>query len=377
MKTAFFLWVIFFGFFNSPRTWAWSQHHLITRAALSQVQGISEMQVTATELLPLLKKMEFPSLRSFNEAIQIHKYYVFDFKLNEEPGDKVSALDILSHYSDEPDWGMDRELFEPDQYPDLWKKEFSMMGGKKGKTSQAFRHMYFPEFNLLYPLATFKLPKLFSSMGEAPVRAAILLDFARKARVAGDLYWALRFTANALHFLEDLAQPFHTSQVPAKVFMVMPLFGPKDEEGSLGYVKEVTNIVAYYHFAYEEFLGRLMMEGNSDFQGFLKNGNKSRSVGPLTYEKGDISGLCQAMAKLSALESSSAARASLGFFPKITGSYSKLNPGDRVSQPEWWDEVAQRSQTEVTEKARYFSTVKSVFEPLGDAIRAVVHAEVL
>src|SRR5690606_33329951 len=139
--------------------YAWVQHTLITEAVLVSQPELENEKVLVTSFVQLLKDLSYPSALKFNTSIQIHKGYQFEMELNEVPGTEVSLTETLAHYSDEPDWGMDIELFAEDQYPELWRDEYTMMGGRnKGTPSQAFRHMYWPEYNFKHPMQSFKLP---------------------------------------------------------------------------------------------------------------------------------------------------------------------------------------------------------------------------
>ena len=237
---------------------AWDQHTLITRASLSTLPALAEETVPYISFEKFISDFGYASPRKFNEAIQIRKEYEFLPHLGEDDGSAVSLLDVLAEYSDEPDWGMDREIFG--QYPELWREEYSRMGGKVGTPSQAFRHMYWQEFSWRMPLRTLKSPILFSPMGLAPERATLFIVLSRQARLAGHPYWAARFVANALHYLEDLAQPFHASQTPTKRFLWMPLFDRDRGSGFENYVLQVQNIIAYYHYSFENYIGHEMRE---------------------------------------------------------------------------------------------------------------------
>src|SRR3954469_10047440 len=154
-----FLLVVLAAQLAASSAHAWSDHHRITRQALLGLPEIAGRQVVVTpfqavldKLPELLWELGYPAGGSFNEAIKIRRDYVFKCMAGEKAGEPISAIDVLATYSDEPDWQMDTELFESDEYPELWRPEYTMMGGRKGTPSQAFRHMYWDAITPRYLL---------------------------------------------------------------------------------------------------------------------------------------------------------------------------------------------------------------------------------
>src|ERR1700728_2940387 len=174
------------------QAFAWSNHFRLTEIATSSMSELQTKQVIVTDFSDVVKNQayllqdlkdlkkfcqdtdDYNSSLSFNENLKINKTYVFK---TPDLGQKKSVAAVLSQYSDEPDWGMDQLLFIKGQYPNIWKSEYSFMGGSDPNDpvpTQAFRHMYWEPFKVGQPSATFKLPT-FKSMGQAPDRAAIFM----------------------------------------------------------------------------------------------------------------------------------------------------------------------------------------------------------
>ncbi len=193
---------------------AWDRHETITREVLKTfpVPGDS-LEVTITPM-------------DYDISSVINPAYTFPFKEG-EPGETTDAATILAVYCDEPDWGMDQNL--------RVSKEQIFMGGYTGPMSQGYFHMYYPFGSLHAPLPV-------KPMGGAPARAAWAYSLAREASARGDLYWTLRFGAWCLHYLQDLCQPYHTTQT-SRLFV--DLLHP---------IKGTTFITANYHAAYEAFV---------------------------------------------------------------------------------------------------------------------------
>ena len=155
-------------------------------------------------------------------------------------------------FANEPDDGMDSDL--PDSADPRNLREF--MGGKTGPTSQGFRHMYFSGWSPSHPLTTFQIPTY--AIGEAPVRTQVLATYARSllrstgATAREDHLWGLRVLLWAVHYVQDLAQPFHSVQIPSLRFV--PWSAALAWPPSRGFdrlIEETTRTMGNYHFAYE------------------------------------------------------------------------------------------------------------------------------
>ncbi len=139
----------------------------------------------------------------------------------------VSAREVLSLYSAEPDWGMDDGLhISPFQ---------RLTGG-----SQGYRHMR-------YGLFVFRV-------GKAHERAAYYTQMAEMAFERGDLYWGLRFGARALHYIQDILSPFHTKPFP-ECFLPSRIWKPK----------ELYFITYNYHLNFERLVGYYLWHGGKSF----------------------------------------------------------------------------------------------------------------
>ncbi len=127
----------------------------------------------------------------------------------------VSAREVLCTFSDEPDWGMDQDLFLIENYG-YGSPPF---GGVSGPSSQAAFHMAFFWEN---PLLVGLLPRLRLSFMEERIR--VFLALAQLAFTHGIDYWGWRFTAWAMHYLQDLTQPYHARAFPFPLYRVLIRF---------------------------------------------------------------------------------------------------------------------------------------------------------
>jgi hypothetical protein len=128
------------------------------------------------------------------------------------PGELVSAFEILTTAVEEPDYGMDMNLFADNpnsKVGQLYQWGTQPFGNPQFTPgSQAPFHMgYFYESTLLDAL---------SSINHSYVEYRIHLYYtlAKYAFRTGHPYWGYRFLGWSLHYLQDLTQPYHTKAAP-------------------------------------------------------------------------------------------------------------------------------------------------------------------
>ena len=155
-------------------------------------------------------------------------------------GSEKTPLQIFTLAVDDPDQGMDQDLptaFDP-------SNERKFMGGMSGPTSQGFRHSYFGGWQIMHPITTFQVP--FHSMGQAPERTRVFAQFAKELIDQGDFAWGVRLIGWAMHYVQDLSQPFHAVQIPnLKMVPFSHLF--------TDLVPETTRVISNYHWVYEGY----------------------------------------------------------------------------------------------------------------------------
>ena len=183
---------------------------------------------------------------------------------NRPCGARIRIRDILlAGILDEPDQGMDDNL--PDSADPEGERRW--MGGNQGPTSRGFRHMYFGGWQLRHPLSTFQIP--LRALGASTKRIEFLTQYATQAIRKNELYWGVRVLGWALHYIQDLAQPFHSAQIPQ--LSMVPWKAPWDALRSSGLhaafpalVRETTRTISNYHFAFEEHTYRELQDASSN-----------------------------------------------------------------------------------------------------------------
>jgi len=134
---------------------------------------------------------------------------------NTADGEEMAVIEVIATFADEPDWGMDQDLFTVPEYhygPCPFPVE-------SGPSSQAPFHMaFFHENRALTSI----LPGLRVSFMEERIR--LFFDLAGLAFRNGIEYWGWRFTAWATHYLQDLTQPYHAKPFPVPVLPLLKRF---------------------------------------------------------------------------------------------------------------------------------------------------------
>lgn len=161
----------------------------------------------------------------------------------------VRAQEVVCTFSDEPDWGMDQDLFPIEDYG-YGSPPF---GGISGISSQAPFHMAFFWEN---PLLVGLLPRLKLSFMEERIR--VFFGLARLAFEHGVDYWGWRFTAWAIHYLQDLTQPYHARAFPFPLSRVLFAFLGS---GSLeAFVHRYQNVLRNRHTLFEAVVHLVLNE---------------------------------------------------------------------------------------------------------------------
>jgi len=207
---------------SSINVFSWNSHFFYTELAIKNndwINNFPEIEIT-------------PYTYEDIDQDEYNPKFVIKY-VDEKIGEKVKASDILINYSDEPDWDLDTNL-------ELNKLQ-ALTGG-----SQGYRHMYFSVFGGLL------------KAGDAPKRANHFFEMSKIAFGKGDNYWGFRFAARAVHYLEDLSQPYHTYPAPLDV-LFKKFFN----------VKKLTVLVTNAHYGYEDFNGYLFKHKKEEFYDLL------------------------------------------------------------------------------------------------------------
>lgn len=174
-----------------------------------------------------------------------------------KPGEAVSALAVVASAADEPDYGLDINLFEDS--PSDWGKLYGFGTLPFGNpllaySTQAPFHMGFMHENkVLYAAAPF-IKRTFPQL-----RVYQFSTLASLAFRTGHPYWGWRFTGLALHYLQDLTQPYHASLAPGDSTLKLLAINAASMAGMGGMRKDMITLLSNRHLALEKYQSELML----------------------------------------------------------------------------------------------------------------------
>lgn len=176
----------------------------------------------------------------------VYPYYKdqgFFYQFEDVKNQEVTLRSILITFADEPDWIMDHHLWEIEEYG-YGKQPY---GEPEGESSKAPFHMQFlHEPWIARKFASFLLE------GMTVDRIVLFTNLAKFAKERGHEYWAYRFLAWAIHYYQDLAQPYHAQAVPeADFWYYLRYIFSFDKKG---FQQRTTQLLKNKHFIYEDFV---------------------------------------------------------------------------------------------------------------------------
>ncbi|MBC7690490.1 MAG: hypothetical protein H7222_01865 [Methylotenera sp.] len=234
---------------------AWENHQPLLPYILEKLSD-SDLKILSrkipTEFEPSLRK-RYETLAT---SLQLHPHGKL---LSTAPDGKIATgAQLLAVALDDPDYGMDQDL-PPTADPE---GDRPFMGGLTGFRSQGFRHMFFGGWKFSHPIATFQIPT--RALGQSPDRAALTGQHARELLHTGDFAWGLRVLGWSAHYIQDLAQPFHATQIPnlrMVPWSALLSWPPGKAFGNL--VAETTRSITNFHYAYERYVDHELARGMS------------------------------------------------------------------------------------------------------------------
>lgn len=171
-------------------------------------------------------------------------------------GDSVSALAVLASATDEPDYGLDINLWSDS--PSDWGKSYGFEAQPFGNPSlyfstQAPFHMgFYNEDRILYLAAPF-IKRTFPML-----RVHQFSSLAALAFRSGHNYWGWRFTGLALHYLQDLTQPYHASLSPGNASSKLITINLLAMAGFPKWKDEMIVLLSNRHLALEKYQNQLL-----------------------------------------------------------------------------------------------------------------------
>lgn len=171
-------------------------------------------------------------------------------------GEQVAPLSVVASAADEPDYGLDINLWSDS--PSAWGKVYGFGALPFGNpalyfATQAPFHMgFFHEDRVIYMAAPF-IKKTFPLM-----RAHQYSSLATLAFRTGHNYWGWRFTGLALHYIQDLTQPYHANLSPGNSSIKLIGINLLAMAGLPRWKNEMIVLLSNRHLALEKYQNQLL-----------------------------------------------------------------------------------------------------------------------
>jgi hypothetical protein len=200
--------------------------------------------------------------------------------LSVKAGDTVSALTILASATDEPDYGLDINLWADS--PSEWGSVYGFGPQPFGNpalsySTQAPFHMGFMhEGRLLYLAAPF-IKRTYPLLRSHQFSTLSALAFR-----TGHGYWGWRFAGLSLHYLQDLTQPFHASLAPGESSAKLLAANALALAGLPRMKNDLVVLLSNRHLVFEKYLTEQMqrsatLQQESELERALRNQDKDHT----------------------------------------------------------------------------------------------------
>jgi hypothetical protein len=186
-----------------------------------------------------------------------------------KPGDQVTALTVLATAADEPDYGIDINLW--DDSPSEWGRTYGFGPQPFGNralsyTSQVPFHMGFMHEGRFLYLAAPYIKRSFPLLRSHQFSTLAALAFR-----TGHGYWGWRFAGLSLHYLQDLTQPYHTSLAPGESRLKLLGANALAMAGLPGMKNDLIVLLSNRHLALEKYQSEwLQIAASSRQEGALE-----------------------------------------------------------------------------------------------------------
>ncbi|MFZ5629395.1 MAG: phospholipase [Spirochaetota bacterium] len=217
----------------------------------------------------------------FGEKDLKRKYIYYQVK----QGDMVSPLEVLAAAGDEPDFGIDINLFVDNN--EKFSQDYGFGNQSFGNpklyygTQAPFHIGYYHESGIIFMAAGF-LKRTYPRY-----RVHQFMNLARYAFKTGHPYWGYRFLGWGLHYVGDLTQPYHARVLPNYGTMGMLWINTKAMIGFPKSKDEAIDRITARHTAIEEYHFSVMAGAyaqNNLEHPFLQNlRNTGKDTGYGTY----------------------------------------------------------------------------------------------
>ncbi|MGZ3687161.1 MAG: hypothetical protein ACXWPM_07645 [Bdellovibrionota bacterium] len=231
------------------------------------------LRLNPKSTLPMVRSV-LPGERSSGRSVphsRISSYEggndAFLFHYEEAASGALPASVILYTFSDEPDWQIDHELWGHPEYG-YGSIPYGVAGTPTDRV--AFHIQFLHEGLLLRSIA----PEI--TEGMVFERIGLFSDLSRLGFHTGHPYWGYRFAAWAIHYLQDIAQPYHSRALPFESigFYFRFLFSPDKAK----FKETNSHILENRHISYEDMVATVLQDGQTQPTDVSKTLGQSISV---------------------------------------------------------------------------------------------------
>lgn len=171
-------------------------------------------------------------------------------------GDWISVKTVLTTHVEEPDFGMDINLYDDDVEHYSYGFGIQPIGvANNPLSSQALFHMSTYQETCFIKLLSPKMKQSYPAY-----RAHLYFSLAQFAKQKGHLYWSSRFAAWGFHYLQDLTQPYHSSLFPDYSLAQMSLWFAENGVGYKTHFENAKQKISNRHTLAEETLLHVMYD---------------------------------------------------------------------------------------------------------------------
>ncbi len=174
-------------------------------------------------------------------------------------GEQVAPIDVVASASDEPDYGLDLGLWEDNGTAQgraygFGKQPFGNPALDFG-TQAPFHMGFYHESRIVYAAAGF-LKRTYPEY-----RVHLWKTLALHALRTGHDYWGWRFAGWAMHYLQDLTQPYHARVLPDVSTVRMLWINTLHLAGWPDARNRAVTLVSNRHLAFENFQRTALLAG--------------------------------------------------------------------------------------------------------------------
>lgn len=184
--------------------------------------------------------------------------------------DPILVREIIATYVDEPDFGLDINLYDDnlDRYP----YQFGTQPIGVAHVPYVSQFLFHASTHNEAKLIKFLSPRLKENY---PVyRAYLYFALAHFAKRTDHPYWSARFLSWGLHYVQDLTQPYHSKLFPEYSNEQMLFWFMKKKLGFPRDYEDAQQIIANRHLIIEHILSNLFYRGHEPYADKIRDSLK-------------------------------------------------------------------------------------------------------